>query len=244
MKSAVFERQLGQTAVALNTLSTALEKFPKFPKLYMIQGQIYQSQGDFSAARNSFACGMKACPKEVTLWVLASRREEADGKSIRARALLERAPLVNPSNEALWAEAVGVEERSGGAAQAKAMLARGLQDCPTSGPLWAMAIWQEPRPTRKCKSVDALKKSHDHPVVVCAVARLFWAERKIEKAKSWFDRSVVADPNLGDSWGWYLKFEREHGTKVRACLIGLLASSHPLCVSGTLRRSCQEMSIC
>ncbi|KAF9005928.1 PRP1 splicing factor, N-terminal-domain-containing protein [Cyathus striatus] len=213
MKSAVFERQQGQLDAALQTLATAVQKFPKFAKLYMIQGQIYQSQKNYSAARGSFAAGIKACPKEVTLWILASRLEEADGKSIKARALLEKARLVNPANDILWAEAVGVEERSGGAAQAKAMLARGLQECPTSGILWSMSIWTEPRPTRKARSVDALKKSADNPIIICTVARLFWAERKIEKARQWFGRAVATEPDLGDSWGWWLRFERQHGTE-------------------------------
>ena len=125
MKSAVFERQQGHVSVALETLEGALVKYPKFAKLYMIQGQIYQSQNTYAAARASFAAGIKQCPKEVNLWILASRLEELDGKSIKARALLERARLVNPGSDLLWAEAVGVEERSGGAVQAKAMLARG-----------------------------------------------------------------------------------------------------------------------
>ncbi|KAJ7937298.1 PRP1 splicing factor, N-terminal-domain-containing protein [Mycena leptocephala] len=213
MKSAVFERQQGQLDAALETLATALTKFPKFAKLYMIQGQILQSQGNYSAARASFAAGLKACPKEATLWILASRLEEADKKSIKARAILEKGRLVNPANDVLWAEAVGVEERSGGAAQGKAMLARSLQECPTSGLLWSMSIWAEPRPMRKARSVDALKKSADNPVIICTVARLFWAERKIEKARQWFGRAVATDPDLGDSWAWWLKFERQHGTE-------------------------------
>ncbi|KAJ7283920.1 PRP1 splicing factor, N-terminal-domain-containing protein [Mycena rebaudengoi] len=201
MKSAVFERQQGQLDAALETLASALTKFPKFAKLYMIQGQILQSQNNFSAARASFSAGLRACPKEATLWILASRLEEADGKSIKARAILEKARLVNQANDALWAEAVGVEERS---------VSRNV---PTSGLLWSMAIWAEARPMRKARSVDALKKSADNPVIICTVARLFWAERKIEKARQWFGRAVATDPDLGDSWAWWLKFERQHGTE-------------------------------
>ncbi|KAG6816969.1 hypothetical protein H0H87_001284 [Tephrocybe sp. NHM501043] len=213
MKSAVFERQQGQIFMALETVSAALVKFPKFAKLYMIQGQIHESQKNITAARASFAAGYKACPKETTLWILASRLEEVDGKSIKARALLEKARLVNPASDVLWAEAVSVEERSGGAAQAKAMLARGLQDCPASGLLWSMAIWAEARPMRKARSVDALKKSKYDPVILCTVARLFWQERKIEKARQWFERAVTTEPDFGDSWAWWLKFERQHGTE-------------------------------
>lgn len=180
----------------------------------MIQGQIYQSQGNVAAARASFAAGIKQCPKDVTLWVLSSRLEEADGKSIKSRALLDKARLVNPGSDKLWAEAVGVEERAGSSQQAKTVLARGLQECPTSGTLWAMAIWVESRPTRKAKSADALKKCSTDTQVICAVARLFWTERKVEKARQWFARAVAADSDFGDCWAWWLKFEREQGTPV------------------------------
>jgi len=231
MKSAVFERQQGQISTALETVKAALVKFPKFPKLYMIQGQIYQSQKNYPAARAVYAAGMKQCPKNVMLWILASRLEELDGKSIKARALLERARMVNPASEQLWGEAVGVEERSGGATQAKAMLARGmddyynttrvtpdliflgLQECPESGLLWTQSIWSEPRPARKTRSADALRKTKDNPLVICTVARIFWSERKIEKAREWFGRALAQDSDLGDVWAWWLKFEMQHGTE-------------------------------
>lgn len=211
MKSAVFERQQGQIDMALETLATAIRKYPKFAKLYMIQGQIHQDRKEYSAARASYAAGIKQCPKDVTLWILASRLEEADGRSIKARALLDKARLANSGSDVLWAEAVGVEERSGGAAQAKTVLARGLQECSTSGLLWSMTIWAEPRPTRKSRSADALRKSADDPLILCTVARLFWTERKIEKARQWFERAIAANPDLGDNWAWWLKFERQHG---------------------------------
>lgn len=220
MKSAVFERQQGQTETALAILAEGIKRYPKFAKFYMIQGQIHQDQSNLPAARASFAAGLKACPKDVTLWILSSRLEEADGKSIKSRALLDKARLVNPGSDVLWAEAVAVEERAGSAQQAKTVLARGLQECPTSGTLWAMAIWSEPRPTRKAKSADALKKCASDTQVFCAVARLFWAERKIEKARQWFGRAVTVDSDFGDSWAWWLKFEMEHGTAV-SCLVCL-----------------------
>lgn len=222
MKSAVFERQQGQIDTALAILEAALKKYPKFGKLYMIQGQIHQARSQYAAARTSFAAGLKACPKEVTLWILASRLEEADGKSIKARALLDKARLVNPGSDVLWAEAVGVEERAGSSQQAKTVLARGLQECGTSGTLWAMAIWAEARATRKARSADALRKCAGDAQVICAVARLFWAERKVEKARQWFARAVATEKDWGDCWGWWVRFEQEHGTAVRVIILILL----------------------
>ena len=58
------------------------------------------------------------------------------------------------------------------------------QDCPASGLLWAEAILLAPKPQRKTKSIDAMKKCEHDPAVLLAVAHLFLAERKIKKVAS------------------------------------------------------------
>ncbi len=45
-------------------------------------------------------------------------------------------------------------------------------------------------------------------------SRLFWCERKISKARDWFIRAVKIDPDLGDTWSYYYKFELQYGTEV------------------------------
>ncbi len=36
-----------------------------------------------------------------------------------------------------------------------------------------------PRPQRRSKSVDALKRCNDDPHIIAAVAQLFWHDRKV-----------------------------------------------------------------
>jgi pre-mRNA-processing factor 6 len=79
--------------------------------------------------------------------------------------------------------------------------------------LWTLSVWSEPRPARKTRSADALRKTKDNPLVICTVARIFWSERKIEKAREWFGRALAQDSDLGDIWAWWLKFEKQHGTE-------------------------------
>lgn len=55
-------------------------------------------------------------------------------------------------------------------------------------------------------------------MVINSVARLFWAERKVEKARLWLQRAVDADKDNGDLWAWWLKFERQHGEQVGGSL--------------------------
>ena len=90
-----------------------------------------------------------------------------------------------------------------------------MQECPTSPILWSLAIFMEQPQQRKGRSVDALKKAGEHPAVIIAVARLFWGERKIEKTRQWMANAIKADSDWGDAWGWWLKFEREHGEPER-----------------------------
>lgn len=77
-----------------------------------------------------------------------------------------------------------------------------------------MAIFMETPQGRKSKSIDALKKAGDHALVISAVAQLFWHERKIEKARTWMERSIKADPDCGDAWAAWYRFELEKGEPV------------------------------
>ncbi|GAA98462.1 uncharacterized protein L969DRAFT_87027 [Mixia osmundae IAM 14324] len=213
IKAAAFERLHSSPSDALNTVNEALTKFPSTDKLHMIKGQILSSQGEVGGAREAYQLGTKKCPKSIALWLLASRLEEGAGLAIKSRALLERARHNNPNNAELWLESCRLEQRCGAESQAKTIMAKALKECPSSGLLWSESVWLEARPQRKTKSVDALKKSNNDPLVLCTVARLFWTERKLDKARAWFERAVNANPDLGDVWAWFLRFEQQHGSK-------------------------------
>jgi hypothetical protein len=69
------------------------------------------------------------------------------------------------------------------------------QECPTSGMLHAEAISMAPRPQRRAKSVDALKRCNDDPHIIAAVAQLFWHDRKV--GHQIHDRVVCKWPLIG-----------------------------------------------
>ncbi|NWT66508.1 PRP6 factor, partial [Prunella himalayana] len=164
-------------------------------------------------AREAYNQGLKKCPHSIPLWVLLSRLEEKVGQLTRARAILEKSRLKNPKNPDLWLESVRLEYRAGLKNIANTLMAKALQECPNSGILWSEAIFLEARPQRKTKSVDALKKCEHDPYVLLAVAKLFWSEHKITKAREWFHHTVKTDSDLGDAWAFFYKFELQHGTK-------------------------------
>uniref|UniRef100_UPI00358DE5CD pre-mRNA-processing factor 6 n=1 Tax=Myxine glutinosa TaxID=7769 RepID=UPI00358DE5CD len=213
MKSVKLEWVLENISRALDLCQEALHHYEQFPKLWMMKGQVFQQLENVEDARQSYSQGLKKCPQSAPLWLLLSRLEETAGQLTRARAILEKARLKNPQHPELWLESVRLEYRAGLKNIASTLMAKAMQECPNSGILWAEAIFLETRPQRKTKSVDALKKCEHDPHVLLAVGKLFWSERKITKAREWFLRTVKIDPDLGDAWGYFYKFELQHGTQ-------------------------------
>lgn len=215
VKSVAFERQLGNVDEALDLVNQGLQFYPKADKLWMMKGQIYESQNKYPQAREAYGTGSRACTKSVPLWLLASRLEEKAGAVVKARSVLDRARLAVPRSAELWTESVRVERRANNIAQAKVLMARALQEVPSSGLLWSESIWHlEPRAQRKSRSLEAIKKVDNDPVLFITVARIFWGERRLEKAMTWFEKAILSDSDFGDAWAWYYKFLLEHGTEV------------------------------
>ncbi|KAI9762534.1 MAG: hypothetical protein M4579_000337 [Chaenotheca gracillima] len=216
IKSVSFERQLGNTDAALDLVNQGLQLYPKAAKLWMMKGQIYMSPENtrLPQAREALNTGTRACPSSVPLWLLTSRLEERSGVVVKARSVLDRARLAVPKNAELWTESVRVERRAGNVAQAKNLMAKALQEVPNSGLLWSESIWHlEARTQRKPRSLEAIRKVDNDPILFVIVARIFWYERKLEKASSWFEKAILLDADLGDTWAWYFKFLLEHGTE-------------------------------
>ncbi|MCJ1263637.1 hypothetical protein MMC22_003507 [Lobaria immixta] len=213
IKSVAYERQLGNVAAALDLVTQALQIYPKADKLWMMKGQIYEAENKLPQAREAYNTGTRACPKSVPLWLLACRLEEKAGVVVKARSVLDRARLAVPKNAQLWTESVRVERRAKNVAQAKNLMAKALQEVPNSGLLWSESIWHlEPRTQRKPRSLEAIKKVENDSTLFVTVARVFWGERRLEKAASWFEKAILLDADFGDTWGWYLKFLMQHGT--------------------------------
>ena len=214
VKSVAFERQLGNRDEAFDLVNQGLQLYPKADKLWMMKGQLYESEKKYAQAREAYGTGTRACPKSVPLWLLACRLEEQLDATVRARSVLDRARLAMPQSPELWTESVRVERRANNIAQARVLMARAMQEVPTSGLLWSESIWYlEPRAQRKSRSLEAIKRVDNDPILFVTVARIFWGERRLEKAMTWFEKAIVSNSDLGDAWAWYYRFLLQHGTK-------------------------------
>ncbi|KAF2495352.1 hypothetical protein BU16DRAFT_572727 [Lophium mytilinum] len=215
IRSIVLERNLGNFDQALNLTNEALNSFPGAWKLHAIKGQIYESMAKLPQAEQSYAQGTRVCPKSATLFLLLSRILERQGHVVKARSALDRGKLANPKNEILLCESVRLERRAGNIPAANKAMAAALQETGgRSGLLWAERIMHlEARTQRKPRALEAIKKVDNDPILFVVVARIFWGERRLEKAATWFEKALVLDSDYGDAWAWYYKFLEQHGTE-------------------------------
>jgi pre-mRNA-processing factor 6 len=218
-KSALLERDdFGdKPTAALALIDEGIALYPAFAKLYMMGGQICSDTAyagnQVARARKFYERGLQQCPNNAVLWTLTSRLEERASGATKARSVLELARLRNPKTPQLWLEAIRLERRAGNPKMAETLMAKALQECPTAGGLLAENIRTAPRVEQKSKSALAIQRCSDDPTVITAVACLFASERKNEKARKWFDRAAILQPNLGDTWARFYAFELEAGTK-------------------------------
>jgi pre-mRNA-processing factor 6 len=228
LKSALLERDTGRTADEERLLLEGVTRFPAAWKLWLMLGQVCERTGKSAAARDAFHAGLRSCPTSVQLWIAAAALEEALHGAIRARTLLETARAALPACPDLYLAAIRLERRVGQDKLAEVLQSKALQECPTSGRLWAEDILTAPRADQKRKCKDATDKCGDDPHVTLAIARLFWAERKYDRARRWFNRAVVLDADHGDAWIHWYAFELLHGTEEsRAAVASRCAAADP-----------------
>lgn len=215
LKSAKLERELGNVNKCLELLEDAIKRYAEFPKFYMMAGQACEEVlKDDDRARKYYQTGIQRCPTNVPLRKLDVYLHERTSGFTKARSQLDLARLRIPKNPELWVETVRLERRAGNEKAAVMAMAKALQECPDSGLLWAEDILTCPRAEKRAKSTEALKikKCEKDPHVILAVARYFDSEKKYSKAKTWYERVLTIDPDMGDAWGYYYASTLRLGT--------------------------------
>ena len=71
----------------------------------------------------------------------------------------------------------------------------------------------QPAKTRFSASIKRMSRLQQTLLVV---GRMFWQERKVQKAREWLHRALKVDNSNGDAWAFLYAFELECGNKDKA----------------------------
>ncbi|EGR31141.1 pre-mRNA splicing factor, putative [Ichthyophthirius multifiliis] len=207
------EYQLGSLQKSFQDAQVAISLFPTDEKLFILLAKIAYKFKSIDAARQIFEKGIRFNPLSTTLIIRYVELEMNHRFFPRARPILEKSRVKLPKCPELWCIAVELETQAENKKGARYMLARGLKECPDYSQLWSYAIELEPKATRKKKIVEALDKCRQDPYVNISVAKLFWKERKMEKARKWIQKSLLERPDIVDSWATLYLFEKDDDEK-------------------------------
>lgn len=196
------------------SLLDAAERFKNNAELWIVKGEIEAEKNQLEKAAQTFKSGIKYNPKSLELWLLLAELEKNRGQIVKARCILDQGRVENPQNDQLWIAAIHFEIYVGNKEMAKFLIARALQKCPKSGELIAEDIFLEESPLNKSKLTLALESKvfHDDPYVLLTAAKLSWIERNIPKCREFLNKTVETNPQFGDAWGYFIKFELRYGT--------------------------------
>ncbi|KAG5420750.1 prp1 [Candida metapsilosis] len=197
----------------LKVSQQALDLFPESWKLYLQQIQILMDDmEDLKSAKDVAALSVKKCPQSVKLWITYSNIEEKLGVLIKARSILDTASLTIPNSVEIAVAQVELEKRQKNIKTAIILTSRNLKQFPSNAYVWYQHLSLIPKMSlRKPEFVNALQKTNNSPEILLYLGVLFWKDGKFSKAKSWFDRSLNANPFNGDIWGWLYAFWKRNG---------------------------------
>ncbi|KAF8063889.1 hypothetical protein N665_1178s0004 [Sinapis alba] len=185
MKSAVVEREVGNVEEERRLLDEGLKQFPTFFKLWLMLGQLEERFNNLDHARKAYEYGLTHCPGCIPLWLSYSNLEERENVLSKVRDILITARKKNPHVAELWLAAIRTELRHDNRGEAENLMSKAHQECPNSGILLAANIDMATRTCRKTKSIDAVNKCCRDPHVTAAIAKLFWQDKNVEKARAW-----------------------------------------------------------
>ena len=69
------------------------------------------------------------------------------------------------------------------------------------------------------QSPHSFHRCDNDPRIIASIAALFASDRKVDKARSWFNRACTLDPDIGDHWAAYYRFEAQHGGDENAAAV-------------------------
>jgi len=213
-ESIMVEQALGHIELARSFLNEAVEKYPKSLGLWQMGIRLESEENnDIPAARFLLERAFKACGDRARLMISSADLDIKEEKYTKARTTLQEARNKYPDSEEVWLESIRLEKLAKNDKAASFLCASALQKCPKSGRLWSEAIFMEQPHNRKKKSMEAFTACEQDETVVVAIACMFYAELKVEKARRWFNRGTNYNTLNGDPWAYYYKFERSMETK-------------------------------
>ena len=162
-----------------------------------------QRAGNAKAAESLLAKGLQVRPSKPQCMLAAASGAARGGMPCPPAEILQLLVQFHPGPLCLKLHLSAVQEAASADTCRPAVLLVifcCVQECGSSGRLWAEAISSAPRPARKQKGTEALKRCNDDPHVVAAIAQLFQARLTPCPALLRLSHTVLTSGDAPPAW--------------------------------------------
>ncbi|ETW60930.1 hypothetical protein PFMC_03161 [Plasmodium falciparum CAMP/Malaysia] len=171
--------------------------------------QNYDTQDDEYNNLNKNMDGSKSVNNTTASNISKSKNELEKKSSVNNNAYIK----IIENYDLLWLKLIEIELCCNNK-NLNPIISEALKECPSSGILWSKAIELENKNLQNSKSVSAFNHCGNNAYVILTVAKLFWVNFKIQKARKWFYRVINLNPHFGDGWATFLAFEIDQQNEI------------------------------
>ncbi|CAB0041928.1 unnamed protein product [Trichogramma brassicae] len=213
----------------------ALSAFPSKKSIWLRAAYFEKNHGTRESLETLLQRAVAHCPKSEVLWLMGAKSKWMAGDVPAARGILSLAFQANPNSENIWLAAVKLESENSEYERARRLLAKARASAPTPRVMMKSAKleWALNNNEDALKLLEeAIESFEDFPKLWLmkgqieqqlgkltkplkpTIKEMLWCDpNKISKCRDWFNKTVKIDPDLGDAWAYFYKFELLNGTE-------------------------------
>jgi tetratricopeptide (TPR) repeat protein len=185
----------GSTSDSDGATSTAVK--PTIgPELYVMNGQLHESQGNYSKAIDSYSKALEIEPKNPSALLSTARLYERQNEKDKAVEFFQKAANVAPNNAAIYAEWGNLQARSGNLAAAKDQLQKAINLDPKNTAYRSAMAGVLMDSGNVDSAMSELMQANSPAMANYQMAYLHFTRKNVPATQQYLASALQIDPNL------------------------------------------------
>jgi Tfp pilus assembly protein PilF len=189
----------GATDVAASdpaTSATPGTKSTISPELYVMNGQLNESQGNYTKAIDAYSKALEIEPKNPSALLSTARLYERQNEKEKAVEFYKKASAVAPNNAAIYADLGNLQARSGNLADAKEQLQKAINLDPKSATYRSAMAGVLLDSGNADSAMSELMQVHNPAMANYQLAYLHFSRKNVPATQQYLATALQIDPNL------------------------------------------------
>lgn len=166
------------------------------PEIYVAQGQLYESTGQFPKAMDNYSKALEIEPKNVAALASLARLHDRQNDSAKAVEFFKKALEMNPSDDAMHVELGNVYRKQGQLAAAKESYQKAVNLKPKEASHRSALAGVFLDEGREKEALNELANVESPAMANYRLAYLYFSRQNVPQAQTYLGNALRIDPNL------------------------------------------------